>query len=152
MENEVITQLEGVKASMLEALTKQKADMINQYEELKASGAKTAEFAAEFKDHQRRLDEVEAILKRPAGTFGELAPVAKSLGQMLVESEDIKRFAKSWTRGAAALNIEGSIFPRSLKTLIDSTAVGSSIPGILVPERVGGIKIGRASCRERVLS
>ena len=97
MENEIIKQMEDVKASMLEALTKQRTDWTANYEELKASGVKTSEFATEFKDHQRRLDEVEAILKRPVGSFGELAPVAKSLGQMVVESEDLKRFAKNWT-------------------------------------------------------
>jgi HK97 family phage major capsid protein len=136
---DVSIMMEGVKTAMLDALTKQRADWTARYDELKASGVDASAFKAEFTQHQRRLDEVEAILKRPAGTFGELAPAAKSIGQLFVECEDMKRFAKHWSRGAAALNIEGSIFPRNLKTLIDSTAVGSSIPGILVPERVGGI-------------
>jgi HK97 family phage major capsid protein len=131
--------MEGVKASMLEALNKQRADWTARYEELKASGAKSEEFATEFKAHQRRLDEVEAILRRPNGTFGEVPPVAKSLGQLLVESEQMKAFASSWHKGTAGLNFEKPIFERNIKTLIDSTAVGSSIPGILVPERVGGI-------------
>ena len=136
---DVVTQLEGVKSAMLESLQKQREESQSRYDELKASSQIGEGLAAEFKEHQRRLDEVEAVLKRPNGTLGEVAQSIKSYGQQLVEADDFKRFAKNWTRGATCIDIEGSLFHRSLKTLVDSTAVGSSIPGILVPERVGGI-------------
>lgn len=135
----VIEQMEGVKAAMLTALEKQRADWTARYDELKASGIETSAFATDFKAHQRRLDEVEAILKRPNGTFGEIPRLAKTIGELLVEDESMKAFAKRWDNRRGGIRLDAPLFNRGIKTLIDSTAVGSSIPGILMPERIPGI-------------
>jgi HK97 family phage major capsid protein len=111
--------------------------------ELKASGAKTETLAVEFAKHQRRLDEVEAILRRPNGTFGAdcNGGARKSLAGALFENAEYKDFVGKGSRGRVRVLL-GELPELERKTTITSTAVGSSIPGILVPERVPGIVSG----------
>lgn len=86
----------------------------------------------------KRIDGLESEMKNPAGA--SRSQDDRSIGEMLASHDEVKALASRWTKATAGLQlIERTLFPRSLKTLIDSTAVGSSTPGILVPERVGTI-------------
>jgi len=141
---EFATQMEGVKSAMLAALEKQQADWTARYEELKVSAAKSEEIATEFVKYRRIVDEMFAAANRSSDTLGSFGKSEKTIGQMLVESDDMKSFLRpgfshSWHKGTHGIDLPRPIVERGIKTLIDSTAVGSSIPGILVPMRIPGI-------------
>jgi HK97 family phage major capsid protein len=83
------------------------------------------------------IDQMRAEMLRPTpGTPGG-GPEQKSLGQKFIELDAVKEFARSWRKGYVPMDLDGPFFER--KTLIDSSALGYSTPGILSAERVGGI-------------
>lgn len=108
-----------------------------------------AETKEQLTNLKSQVEQMRAELLRavPAGQEG--SRTVKSFGQLFAEAEEIRQFAKHWRSGGTGLKFEQPLFDRSMKTLIDSTALGSSTPGILVPERIGGI-VGPPMRRTRV--
>src|SRR5690606_8368033 len=89
----------------------------------------------------KRLDAVESGMSR-GNAFTDEAP--KSLGERVIEDESIKNFAgKVYHKGSGAMKLKSFMeFPEfhpGMKATITSATVGSSTPGILVPERMPGI-------------
>ncbi len=81
----------------------------------------------------QRLDEEEAQRKRAdGGSWAHGESAGFSLAKSLWESDQFKAFARTG-KGRMALAID-------TKAAITSAAVGSSTPGILVPERIAGIQ------------
>jgi HK97 family phage major capsid protein len=89
-----------------------------------------------------RMDDLEARLKKPAGSDG-LAPLSKTIGQLFLESEELKSFrGRGWHKGGTAIRFkswfEESVQPQ-LKTTITTGTVGTAmdqslrVPGILGP-------------------
>ena len=103
--------------------------------ELKEQASKGANVEEQLRLATSRLDQLQAQLERPER---DQPSAIKTPAELLHESEEFTRFAQQASRkGSAAIKLE-SFFPE-MKTLIDSTAVGSSTPGILVPQRVAGV-------------
>lgn len=88
----------------------------------------------------QQVEQIRADLQRPDHGSGQ-RPELKSAGKLFVESDAFRAFLeRGWHRGGVGLKVDSSLLHQlERKTLIDSTAVGSSTPGILVPERVGEI-------------
>lgn len=104
--------------------------------ELKAYRASQDEKLEIFR---KQLDAVRAEMLRPDGG-GHGRQEHKSIGQLFCESGIGPRFAKDWGQNQqAAFEYEGSLFPRSTKTLVESVALGWATPGILMFEREPGI-------------
>lgn len=141
--------LGGVEAKQLAALTELKTQWGKHYEELKAAGADSAEVKTMCERAIKRLDALEAEWSRPDGRhFGE----EKSIGELVSENEAMTELARrgkpggaGWVRGlSASMPIKSfmqfpDFSPNELKTTITSSAVGSSTPGILIPQRLPGI-------------
>ena len=84
----------------------------------------------------KRMDTLEAELKRPETV---LPSILQTVGQKFTDSEEFKHFQKrGWHKGGVSMKLE-DLWPGEFKTTITSAAVGSSTPGILIPERVAGI-------------
>lgn len=123
-----------------------KTDLESKIEALKLKGISTPELETKVAAMIRRIDELDVMRARPGAGSVE---VPKTVGQMFAESEQFKGFmARGWHRGGAAMKLEdinphgytkGSSGFLESKTTIDSAAVGSSTPGILNAQRVGGI-------------
>jgi HK97 family phage major capsid protein len=76
--------------------------------------------------------------------LGQALTGGKTLGQMLIESEDYKAWAENTGRSqkSSFRHKMSSLYgpdAYGIKTTITSSAVGSSTPGILTPQRVPGI-------------
>lgn len=147
MDQELKTYLESVQAATLAALNETKSEWKKHYEELKAQGAPVADVVLKVERALKRLDAVEAIVSRPVGSDGA-AYSEKSIGQTVVESDGIKEFVgrmkaadgnAGYMRGLSYSVPMKSLFVGEEKTTITSATVGSSTPGILVPQRVPGI-------------
>ena len=143
MDNEIKQQLEVIQADALKALNGMRDEWKKHYEELKAQGAPVADITEKIERALKRLDAVEANLSRPVGGDGVYS--GKTIGEIVVGSEATQELAKQiagagWVRGrAATIPIKSFFLNPELKTTITSAAVGSSTPGILVPERMPGI-------------
>jgi HK97 family phage major capsid protein len=87
----------------------------------------------------KRIDEWEALMRRPDFTTwrNPSGRETKDLASMLFEHDEFRDFARRGARGRIRIPFEET--PLELKTVITSAAVGSSTPGILVPERIPGI-------------
>lgn len=130
----------ALRDQVLEAATKKMTElrtaMEAQIEALKATGVSNPEAERLIKLLGGRLDQLETELKRPEA---RVPPVFKSVGEQFTECDQFKDWMKrGWHRGGAAMKI-ADLWPQEYKTTITSAAVGSSTPGILVPERVPGI-------------
>ncbi len=88
---------------------------------------------------QKRLDDLEAIVRRPGGD--NRPAEVKTVGHDVINSEEFKRFVKDGGRGRVYIKV-GSLFSPETKTLIDSAAVGAAVPGVLRGERLPGIVQG----------
>jgi len=144
MTPEVKTVLEGIQAQVLADLKTHRDDLDKKYAEAIAAGAPAAEVKLEMERIMKRMDNMQQEISRPVG--GDGSPFqGKTLGQYVIESAATEELRKKmngsgWTRGTSAtIPINGSFFPNDLKTTITSAAVGSSTPGILVPQRMPGI-------------
>lgn len=86
-----------------------------------------------------RIDQLEALMKRP-GPYGEERPViADTVSAIVANSEEFKAWnARGWHKGGFAVEVKG-LMDMIRKTTITTTAVGNSTPGILNPQRVPGI-------------
>lgn len=154
---EIKNHMESVQAATLAALNETKSAWLAKFEEMKAQGAPVAELKTQVDRALKRLDEVEAILMRPIGSDGGAYDL-RSIGQTVVESDGLQEFLgrmkaadgkAGFTRGASYSVPIKSLFVGESKTTITSAAVGSSTPGILVPQRVPGI-VGPGIRRVRV--
>lgn len=108
-------------------------------EEIAQTGAanlETKEAVAKLQtEANRRMDELEAMLKRP-GPVAPIVPQVKSFAERLAETDSFQSLKNAYRMNAAGVV---KITDRPLfehKTTITSGTVGSSTPGILVPERV----------------
>lgn len=81
-----------------------------------------------------RIDSLENLLNNP-NARGNAHEEPKSYGEQFIETEDFLRLAKN-KRGTASFEVKGGLHQ---KTTITTTTVGNSTPGILTPQRVGGI-------------
>lgn len=158
------TTLEGVQTQVLGAIKTASDNWKAHYEELKAQGCDTDKRLEDVKklteNAVNRLEEAEKILNRPDFAKSSASGEYKSVGQLVTEHEQVRKNfgegkAVNWggrlqipimnMNGGAA----GSFFPErfgismalapEIKTTITSSTVGSSTPGILVPQRVPGI-------------
>jgi len=104
---------------------------------------------AKFGRLDRRIDELEAAADRNFTGGRE----SKSIGRTVIDNPDLRAFCENWKRGTVEVGVK-TFFPGELerKTTITSSALGSSTPGILVPQRAPGIvKPGVATLRVRDL-
>jgi HK97 family phage major capsid protein len=146
---DITTQIEAVKTATLDSITKAKSELTEKYNAAIAAGAPAAELKVEMEKSlkrldniQTRMDAIEAEWSR-GNSFTDKNP--KSVGERFVEDEEIKKWCqKGWHKGGTGMHLKSfmefpEFFPASTKTTITSSAVGSSTPGILVPERIPGI-------------
>lgn len=149
IELEVKNELEGIRVATLEALNKQREEWKKFHDEVKAGGADSSDIKKQLERALKRLDGVEATLQAPVGSM--LSPFqTKSLGEIVTESDATKEFRErvsreggGYVRGTSVRIPVKSFFlgagMEEYKTTITSSAVGSSTPGILIPQRVPGI-------------
>ena len=138
--------LEALKAELLDNITKKltgyRDEMERKVAEYKAAGVTSPEAEKAVDLLGKRIDGLELELRRPdaqlPGLFQEETP-----GQKFIASEEAKQFASRWQRGGCAVKFDTLDpffgFSHELKTTITSSAVGSSTPGILIPQRIPGI-------------
>jgi HK97 family phage major capsid protein len=170
MSKELIEQFQSFETKASETIAALKAEIDASRSEVKKHGDALVKAGA---DHEQvktmteralgRLDNVEARLQMPFGTTAYGGDQSKTLGEMVVDAEAVKELAQqmrpggSWISGKRASLPLKSFFlngPLTLeqKTTITSAAVGSSTPGILVPQRIPGIvKPGVRAVRVRDL-
>lgn len=146
--------LGAMQQKALEAIEALRTEWKGHYDELKAQGAPVKEITEKVERALKRLDSVEQEMTRPGGIYNPTQ--TKSLGELVATNEAVQDLAKQmkgagFVRGRAASMpvksfmqfpdfIPGNFYNDfSLKTTITSSAVGSSTPGILVPERMPGI-------------
>lgn len=140
----------AVKAEVLALLNGTTEKFNERVAALEAKGFVTAETAKQMVEEAKaggasRMDALEALLNR-SERAAEQPSEQKGLARIIFEDEQFKELAKKsegnpGRPGRIQMIMKSSLFPesREFKTLIDSSAVGSSTPGILVPQRVGGI-------------
>jgi HK97 family phage major capsid protein len=145
---EVTSVVEVVQKDLKELAEKHAASVgelkeyVNKHvEEVKNTGKaddETLKAIASLRDEVKEI-QVEMTRPRPAGDPEE----QKSLTDHVLESDawkDIVEKHKRGVRGSNRVEFKGSgLFDLEQKTTITSATVGSSTPGILVPERVTGI-------------
>lgn len=139
-------ELKAMQSSIMAAIEKQKTAFLSEIEALKLNGITSPELETKVALMCKRIDEMDAMAKRPGGGVAE-SP--KTIGEMFIESEQFKGFMhRGWHRGGAGLKfddrnmhgqIKGPTGLLELKTTIDSAAVGSATFGILNAQRVPGI-------------
>lgn len=153
MEPEIKQHLDEIQANAIKSLDQLRSDWKQHYDELKAQGAPVAEITVKVENALKRLDSVEANLSRAPS--GDSPDKQKTLGQIVAENDNVKKFAddlvrKGFNQGMSTFVEVGSFF--EAKTTITSAAVGSSTPGILIPQRIPGIvKPGVRTLRVRDL-
>ena len=116
------------------------ANLLKRDEAIKAAGVETAAIKTEFKstfDNLRtQIDNIRAEMLKPHSDPPNVGE--KSLGQQFIEAENFKQWkSRPWHKGGVAFDVPRAIVER--KTTITSATVGSSTPGILVPQRLPGI-------------
>lgn len=134
--------LEGVRGTTQDAIQETRNELKARYDELKAQGANVDDLRKEMDRAMKRMDMVEANMSRP----DYAPPQEKSLGHLIMEAEATKELARatsaggSYTRGTrATLPMKSFFLDTEKKTTITSATVGSSTPGILLPERIPGV-------------
>jgi len=129
-------QLAIMRDEIMGAVNAFKTQINNELTQLKTNGVVDPETKDALVRVKTRLDELQALMNRPDLPNGALV---KSIGAAVAESDTFKTWAqRGWHKGGVSVSFD-SLFGPEQKTTITSTAVGSSTPGILVPERVGGI-------------
>lgn len=97
-----------------------------------------------------RIGHLEAVSSRATGS-DPIAHGGDRLTKQLWDATEFEHFRKTG-KGRLVLDVPEGFFPSELKTAITSATVGSSTPGILVPDRIPGIaKPGVARIRVRDL-
>lgn len=108
------------------------------------------ELGAKFDDHVvksafetaiKRIDSLEALINKP-GNGAPNQEERKTLGQMFVESPELKNFlARGWVPSMnAPMVLKGNFFSDiEYKTTIDSSALGNATYGILNAQRLPGV-------------
>jgi HK97 family phage major capsid protein len=133
---ELTTEVKTVRDEIVSALGAYKEQINKELDQIKTKGFSDPETKEAIEKVVKRIDELETEYRRPAGNQQPI--LAKTIGQVFVESDRCKSFIeRGWHKGYAAIPFTQSLFER--KTTITSSAVGSSTPGILVPERQAGI-------------
>ena len=138
--------VDAVKTEVLSIVTGVKEEIAGRIAALESKGfidKATAEsiVAEAKKSGETRMDALEALLNRNAAP--EVKAAEKSVAEQVQDSDEFKELVvmtkgrRPWRARVAVKRI----IPAGMefKTLIDSSAVGSSTPGILVPQRVPGI-------------
>lgn len=93
----------------------------------------------QHKSHvSQRIDELETAIER-AGNFGGGFTGTKSLGNLIAENSDFRAFCDKATRSKVSVDLNTGLYPGPECKSITSSGVGSSTPGILVPQRQRGI-------------
>lgn len=146
-------QFTAFKSDIMAAVTEMKSRADQMAKQLSEKGVADPELKESLARVIKRTDEIDALIKRPDG--GGASPViAKSIAQAVWESAGLKKYQeRGWHQGGFVLSFKSLFEPLlETKTTIDSAAVGSSTPGILVPQRVGDIiKPGVRTLRVRDL-
>jgi HK97 family phage major capsid protein len=133
--NEIKTLVEKVSDESASLLTDVRKQLQEQADQLEASGKSAGETKELIDKIGQRINEVEARLDKPLQAVIQQDEY-KSPGQKFIEFEGWKSFCeRGWHQGGVKFDIPS----RELKTTITSSTVGSSTPGILVPQRVPGI-------------
>lgn len=139
--------LQSIEKKAADALTAQRAELDAARDEWKKHSEKLIQMGADAVEVKttlertlKRFDVIEAQMGTPLLNGKDRE--SKSIGHRFVEGDEFKSFkARAWHKGGVSLQL-GNVFsdsPFELKTTIDSTALGSSTPGILIPERVGSV-------------
>lgn len=131
---------------ILETFKKSKEELNTQIQELRNRGIATAELETKVAAMIRRIDEIDAMAKRPGNGSVERP---KTIGELFAESEGFQQYKnRGWHKGGLQVKFDDRNFHGQVrnelgafeeKTTIDSAALGRSTPGVLAYERVGGI-------------
>ena len=135
IETEIQESLQALQGKLVAATDEIKSRVEEQLHEIRTKGVADPETTKSINTLRQQMADMQAEMRRPNPHIS--GPATKSLGQQFIESDELKDLiAKKGGRGRARLNVP---YLWEEKTLIDSTAVGSSTPGILNPQRVPGI-------------
>lgn len=108
-------------------------------DKLIAMGADATEVKATLERTLKRFDAIEAQFGAPL--LGRQRDT-KSIGEHFIGSDEFTNWRKrAWTKSGVSFQT-GNVFTDSaleLKTTITSSTLGSSTPGILIPERAPGV-------------
>ncbi len=144
--DEILEAIKAVNAGFTKSIADNKLELEGK---ITLFAATTDELRKQIDAGQKMVDEINALIRRP-GAMAEDAPMSKTIGQMVSEHAEVKDFAKSWRKGVCTVPVGRIWSPPEQKTLITSATVGSSTPGILTPERVGGLIIDPNQRRPRM--
>jgi len=144
---DIQTQIEGVQTATLAAIKAAKDELDAKYNEAKAAGAPAADLKLEMDRAIKRLDLIEAEWSRSGAAVTQKM---NSIGDAIVSNEALAKLREQ-VKGGYVGGTRATIPVKSFaefpdfaygveeKTTITSAAVGSSTPGILIPERIPGI-------------
>lgn len=135
--------IKELKSHFDEAATNMKALIERQSDEIKAYGASTSETAAqiksvgntlqgiqdEIKSYAERLDAVEKRANHPG--FGD-APVAKSLGQMVIDSDEFKHTQARRLKSMSPVQIDSGFFKKDISSAASSA--GALVQAMRLPD------------------
>lgn len=141
MEINLEQEIKRVRDEILSAVTGVKEKFES---EIKMKNASEAEVKQALAICQKEVEQLSAQLQRPGGSRHYDSPEVKTIDRYVRESAEAGEIAdmrERWAKGKrAVIKMDGTFHDhRYTKTTITSSAVGSSTPGILVPERVGGL-------------
>lgn len=141
---ELTPEIQAVRDVIIAQITDFKSAAKADIDEIRSKLA-TATTVEQLTGLKSQVEQLRAEVLR-AGPGSEASqPQIKTFGQLFAESPQREQFNKHWLQGSTGLQFpertffERSNFAPALKTLITSSDVGSSTPGILIPERVPGI-------------
>jgi HK97 family phage major capsid protein len=139
---ELAPEMKAVRDEVMSAISAYKETANKQLEELKKNGVADPETKSALDKIVARMDDLETNWRRP----GTPAMLSKTVGAVFCDSPEVASFVKrGWHKGGVGVKMSDGFYPvpkageLEQKTTIDSSAVGSSTPGILVPSRVPGI-------------
>ncbi len=92
----------------------------------------------ELKAVRAMVDSIKSQLDNPDFSGGSLRE-EKSIGELFCESGTPGLLHKDWNAKNAGMRFERTLFPRSVKTLIEEVSLGWATPGVLTFQREPGI-------------
>ena len=125
-------------ASEMKALVERQSEEIKKYgvtteqtsAEIKAVGERIESMQGDLKSVEERIKDVEVKANRPG--FGAAAVESKSIGQMIVDSEEYKHSRERNLKSIAPVKIDGSFFKKDITSA--AASAGSLVEAMRLPE------------------